>query len=522
MSPPPSPAAAVDFEREHQRLVAAVAGSEAPRAAALARQAQQAGAMDWAVRLLLQAARIWSLNAQGSRGLVCLQRAAALARRHCQPADLARVELERGRQLGMNGHQHKALRVLVGLLRTPQLAQQMPPGHRSNAWLLLASLASEIDPDAELRCLQAAARACGSEPGPALRSCVGSEAQAWLRRWAFSADCFDGMLLHPPRGPGERQRSLAQAVAGARRLPALTDPQAPVQRMMTRVVESMVEAAAERQASRLFAAARALQDAQVAPRGYAYSMLILALAVALALDDLDVALRLHAQLEPMDEECRHIEPLNVYRQLIELGLARRQGDPRRALEQYQLYATAWAQRLRSIDLRPSELLQGVDEALSAAPRADEGTGETTGEVPPWLAKAREVIQASGLQPLAVEELASRVQVPVRTLREGFRRHLGVHPRKVLEDARLDALHAIVGQGALASKSLAELAALAGYSHPSRLSRAYAARFGVRLVTRRGAAPEPAPLTLPRRAPGGRSEAVNEPAAPERVAQGQPI
>ncbi|MFD9210886.1 AraC family transcriptional regulator [Streptomyces sioyaensis] len=79
---------------------------------------------------------------------------------------------------------------------------------------------------------------------------------------------------------------------------------------------------------------------------------------------------------------------------------------------------------------------------------------------------------------SVAEAAAAVQVSVRTLQEGFRRHFGMSPGHFLAEARLDRARQIIEEEMPVAAHVADVAYRVGYMHLGRFAERYRERFGV--------------------------------------------
>ncbi len=81
------------------------------------------------------------------------------------------------------------------------------------------------------------------------------------------------------------------------------------------------------------------------------------------------------------------------------------------------------------------------------------------------------------RPYTVAELAVIGRVGVRTLQEGFRRHLGVSPLAYLRVVRLEHAHQLLRHGHYGVETVAGIAYRCGFAHLGRFSTAYRVRYG---------------------------------------------
>jgi AraC-like DNA-binding protein len=94
---------------------------------------------------------------------------------------------------------------------------------------------------------------------------------------------------------------------------------------------------------------------------------------------------------------------------------------------------------------------------------------------------RRVIDAVHDEPeksFTVTDLATIGRMSVRSLQEGFRRHLGTAPMSYVQQVRLDRAHQTLLQGDTGRLTVASVAHQWGFAHLGRFACAYRARFGV--------------------------------------------
>lgn len=109
--------------------------------------------------------------------------------------------------------------------------------------------------------------------------------------------------------------------------------------------------------------------------------------------------------------------------------------------------------------------------------------------PRAVQRAVDAIHDEPERSFTVADLAEIAGVSVRSLQEGFRRHVGCSPMAYLQQARLARVHEELGS---ADPSLVTVAAVAhrwGFAHLGRFASAYRARFGIPPSTRLRGTPD---------------------------------
>ncbi len=91
--------------------------------------------------------------------------------------------------------------------------------------------------------------------------------------------------------------------------------------------------------------------------------------------------------------------------------------------------------------------------------------------------AMRVIEESPERAWSVGEIAAAAGVGVRSLEEGFRRHLGLSPLAYLRERRLDRVRDDLLTATPMETTVAEIAYRWGFSHLGRLAAAYRGQFG---------------------------------------------
>jgi transcriptional regulator GlxA family with amidase domain len=97
--------------------------------------------------------------------------------------------------------------------------------------------------------------------------------------------------------------------------------------------------------------------------------------------------------------------------------------------------------------------------------------------PAAVRDAMEIIDTCPQMPLPTTTLAMQCHVSVRTLQEGFRRHLGMSPMAYLRTARLRHAHRDLRTANPSHVTVASIAHRWGFSHLGRFAAAHKAMFG---------------------------------------------
>ncbi|GIF10660.1 AraC family transcriptional regulator [Actinoplanes teichomyceticus] len=98
--------------------------------------------------------------------------------------------------------------------------------------------------------------------------------------------------------------------------------------------------------------------------------------------------------------------------------------------------------------------------------------------PRAIRRVLDAIHAEPDRPFTVAGLARVAGMSVRSLQEGFRRHLGCTPMAFLQQTRLDRAHETLRHADPAVVTVAAVAHRWGFAHLGRFASAYRARFGV--------------------------------------------
>ncbi|MFF2525081.1 helix-turn-helix transcriptional regulator [Streptomyces liangshanensis] len=98
--------------------------------------------------------------------------------------------------------------------------------------------------------------------------------------------------------------------------------------------------------------------------------------------------------------------------------------------------------------------------------------------PAAVRTAVDLIEADPRAPLTVSLLASACDVSVRTLQNGFRRHLGMPPMAYVREVRLRRAHEELRAADPATESVAAVARRWGFGHLGRFAAAHEAKYGL--------------------------------------------
>lgn len=97
--------------------------------------------------------------------------------------------------------------------------------------------------------------------------------------------------------------------------------------------------------------------------------------------------------------------------------------------------------------------------------------------PAAIRTATEIMHAEAPMPLTVAELARRSHVSVRTLQEGFRRHLDVPPMAYLRSVRLARAHAELREADPSRDTVGTIARRWGFTNLTRFANQHRATYG---------------------------------------------
>jgi AraC-like DNA-binding protein len=135
-----------------------------------------------------------------------------------------------------------------------------------------------------------------------------------------------------------------------------------------------------------------------------------------------------------------------------------------------LYHPLIAEQLRSCVL--SGLLLSVPHKYH-----DELIGPATAGPPRAIRRAVEAIHDEPERAFSVADLARFANMSVRSLQEGFRRHVGTAPMTYLQSVRLDRAHESLRRADPTRLTVAAVAHRWGFAHLGRFASAYRLRFG---------------------------------------------
>ena len=103
-------------------------------------------------------------------------------------------------------------------------------------------------------------------------------------------------------------------------------------------------------------------------------------------------------------------------------------------------------------------------------------GQEHSVAPPAIRTAVDVIEAEAHLPLTLSALAARSQVSVRSLQQGFRRHMGTSPMSYLREVRLRRAHQTLLNSDPTTVTVASVASDWGFTNLGRFAAAHAARY----------------------------------------------
>jgi AraC-like DNA-binding protein len=98
--------------------------------------------------------------------------------------------------------------------------------------------------------------------------------------------------------------------------------------------------------------------------------------------------------------------------------------------------------------------------------------------PRAIRRAMDAIRDEPERPFTVTDLAGIAGMSVRSLQEGFRRHVGCAPMTYLQQVRLERVHEELGVADPARVTVAAVAHRWGFAHLGRFASSYRQRFGV--------------------------------------------
>jgi AraC-like DNA-binding protein len=97
--------------------------------------------------------------------------------------------------------------------------------------------------------------------------------------------------------------------------------------------------------------------------------------------------------------------------------------------------------------------------------------------PRTIRTAIEIMEADAHLPLTVTSVAARTHVSVRSLQDGFSRHLGMSPTRYLREIRLRRAHQALLDSDPSTDTVASVARLWGFTNLGRFAAAHAGRYG---------------------------------------------
>jgi AraC-like DNA-binding protein len=111
-----------------------------------------------------------------------------------------------------------------------------------------------------------------------------------------------------------------------------------------------------------------------------------------------------------------------------------------------------------------------------SPHRDALSNDEQLAAPPVIRAAVEVIEAEAHLPLTVSVIASRCHASVRSLQQGFRRHLNMSPMAYLREVRLRRAHQNLLEADPTTTSVATIAYQWGFTNLGRFAAAHTARY----------------------------------------------
>jgi AraC-like DNA-binding protein len=103
-------------------------------------------------------------------------------------------------------------------------------------------------------------------------------------------------------------------------------------------------------------------------------------------------------------------------------------------------------------------------------------GRERSVTPHAIRTAVDVIEAEAHLPLTLSSIAARSQVSVRSLQQGFKRHLGMSPMSYLREVRLRRAHQTLIESDPSTVTVASVAYDWGFTNLGRFAAAHAARY----------------------------------------------
>nr|WP_082983003.1 AraC family transcriptional regulator [Mycobacterium sp. 1423905.2] len=116
--------------------------------------------------------------------------------------------------------------------------------------------------------------------------------------------------------------------------------------------------------------------------------------------------------------------------------------------------------------------------LAAAHSYRDAIARDCGQAPPRAIRAAiDILDTEAHLPTTVSSIAARSHVSVRSLQEGFRRHLGVSPMTYLREVRLRRAHQTLLESDPSEITVASVAHSWGFNHLGRFAALHAERYG---------------------------------------------
>ena len=134
-----------------------------------------------------------------------------------------------------------------------------------------------------------------------------------------------------------------------------------------------------------------------------------------------------------------------------------------------------ALRAQVEQLLMGQLLAAVPHSASEELLAAAEPATTT--LPRTIRRAEALIEGHAREPLTVDDVAEAVGLSVRSLQEGFRRHLDTTPTARLREARLAGVRAELADADPTRCTVSQVATDWGFGHLGRFAVAYKERFG---------------------------------------------
>lgn len=111
------------------------------------------------------------------------------------------------------------------------------------------------------------------------------------------------------------------------------------------------------------------------------------------------------------------------------------------------------------------------------PHRDALTGDPRLVAPHAIRTAVDIIEAEAHLPLTLSSIAGRCHVSVRSLQQGFQRHLGTSPMAYLREVRLRRAHQSLLESDPSTVTVASVANRWGFANLGRFAAAHNARYG---------------------------------------------